>query len=430
MDKLFQVATNISTPLMLAGFLSCAFFLILKEILKKNIFPKLTQQLSGDIIKLIINRFFKLSLVALILGFVGFLINNIQSTSAKKGPDIKIVSNTSVTNNDGNGSNIGQSSDKFKVGLDDNYAKDSKKSFGNPNDFIKKIKNNTKDHEYIVKSTIVKKTNLGFAGIEYKLKNVGDEVAIITKVVLEVLKSELNLTPNLIFELRPDKQGNLKIIILNEGWGPALDAEINYLSGPVRSVLSGADDEYKWHGSINDTLEINIPARKISTKKKTTFCCNEIKGFVKYSDLKGNKYEEKIKYKLVGDYIHYDEYNNKTKIKCRDVLIVNPKYFNIISYETGPVCAALLPLSARYKGFLEPLDRPYNIEVDVSNVVEPNKADRFFIEINSTKSAKYYIRSHIIVDDNVIITTKQQVIDVMIGKSGTTKGKLIIDSIE
>ena len=75
MNEIFTIATKISTPLVLAGFLAAAFFLIVKLLIEKNVFPKLTHRLSSAIIKLIINRFFVLSLFAMILGFSGFVIN-------------------------------------------------------------------------------------------------------------------------------------------------------------------------------------------------------------------------------------------------------------------------------------------------------------------------------------------------------------------
>jgi hypothetical protein len=74
MEKIFDIATNISTPLMLAGFFAAAFFFIARQVIKANIFPQLTKQLSGDIIKLIIHRLFILALIAMILGFTGYVI--------------------------------------------------------------------------------------------------------------------------------------------------------------------------------------------------------------------------------------------------------------------------------------------------------------------------------------------------------------------
>lgn len=74
MASVLNVATSVSTPLMVAGFLAGAFFLILRQILKMDLFPVLTRQVATDIIKLIIERLFTLAMVALVLGFAGFVV--------------------------------------------------------------------------------------------------------------------------------------------------------------------------------------------------------------------------------------------------------------------------------------------------------------------------------------------------------------------
>lgn len=81
MQGLFEIAARISTPLALAGFFAAAFFFIIRAIIAKNIFPTLTRQLSGDIIKLIIDRFFILSLVAMVLGFAGFVVTRMAAAT-------------------------------------------------------------------------------------------------------------------------------------------------------------------------------------------------------------------------------------------------------------------------------------------------------------------------------------------------------------
>ena len=91
MSRILEIATNVSTPLMVAGFLAGAFFLILRQILRKDLFPALTRQLSVDIIKLIIERLFTLALVALVLGFAGFVltvfVKGSEASHAKGGND-------------------------------------------------------------------------------------------------------------------------------------------------------------------------------------------------------------------------------------------------------------------------------------------------------------------------------------------------------
>lgn len=74
MSNVFAIGGSVSTPLMLAGFLVAAFFLILRQILKKGIFPSLTTNLSAEILKLIIERLFTLAMMALVLGFLGFAL--------------------------------------------------------------------------------------------------------------------------------------------------------------------------------------------------------------------------------------------------------------------------------------------------------------------------------------------------------------------
>jgi len=82
--SIFDIATNISTPLMLAGFLAATFFLVARQLLAKNFFSKLSADSSAGIIKQVIGALFVLSLVAMILGFVGFVwapsSNNVSVT--------------------------------------------------------------------------------------------------------------------------------------------------------------------------------------------------------------------------------------------------------------------------------------------------------------------------------------------------------------
>ena len=88
MNKVFEIAANISTPLMLAGFIAAAFFLIIRQILKMKLFPKLTRLLSAKMIELIIERLFILTLVAMILGFAGFVLTVIARSPPPTSPPV------------------------------------------------------------------------------------------------------------------------------------------------------------------------------------------------------------------------------------------------------------------------------------------------------------------------------------------------------
>jgi hypothetical protein len=83
MDRLLEIASNIPTPIALAGFLAGAFLILAREVINKNIFPTLTKALSGTIIIVIINRVFVLALVAMVLGFISFTIPLVYNPSPK-----------------------------------------------------------------------------------------------------------------------------------------------------------------------------------------------------------------------------------------------------------------------------------------------------------------------------------------------------------
>lgn len=74
MEKLFQIATTISTPLALGGLFAVIFFFIIKQMLAKDIFSPLTKSSSFNILKTIVDRLFVLALIAMLLGFAGYII--------------------------------------------------------------------------------------------------------------------------------------------------------------------------------------------------------------------------------------------------------------------------------------------------------------------------------------------------------------------
>jgi hypothetical protein len=106
--SIFDVASKVSTPLAVAGFLAAAFFLILRQILTKtNLFPTLKGSHAHAIIVLIIERLFALPLVAIVLGFAGYVLQlyrpsgrtaNTESAVPVPSPeDVKIVRNIATS---------------------------------------------------------------------------------------------------------------------------------------------------------------------------------------------------------------------------------------------------------------------------------------------------------------------------------------------
>jgi len=82
---------------MLAGFVSAAFFLIARMIVQKNIFPKLTNSVSARLLRHVIDRFFWLALIGMMLGFVGFVIGRFPHASADQQDVQKTTSTNSPT---------------------------------------------------------------------------------------------------------------------------------------------------------------------------------------------------------------------------------------------------------------------------------------------------------------------------------------------
>jgi hypothetical protein len=77
MKEILDIATKVSTPLALGGLFAAILFLIFRQIISKNIFPQLTRAVGGTLLKQIIDRLFVLALIAMILGFIGFIVVNV-----------------------------------------------------------------------------------------------------------------------------------------------------------------------------------------------------------------------------------------------------------------------------------------------------------------------------------------------------------------
>jgi hypothetical protein len=87
---IFAIASNISTPLALAGFFAATLFFILWRLISKGIIVSISRSASGRAVELILMYLFVLSLVAMILGFVGFIV--VHATPAQgRSPDSETV---------------------------------------------------------------------------------------------------------------------------------------------------------------------------------------------------------------------------------------------------------------------------------------------------------------------------------------------------
>jgi hypothetical protein len=70
--KLFEIATKVATPLALGGLVAAAFFLIGRQIVGR--IPVVKPGSAADLLRHIIDRFFVLALIGLVLGCVAYVV--------------------------------------------------------------------------------------------------------------------------------------------------------------------------------------------------------------------------------------------------------------------------------------------------------------------------------------------------------------------
>jgi hypothetical protein len=80
--QMLGIAQDIGTPLALGGLFAIILFLLIKQIIAKNIFPSLTKGMSSSIIKKIIDYLFILAIVSLLLGFTSYILPFFLSPTA------------------------------------------------------------------------------------------------------------------------------------------------------------------------------------------------------------------------------------------------------------------------------------------------------------------------------------------------------------
>jgi hypothetical protein len=89
MSELVAILANIKTPLILGGLVIILFYSILKILIKSEKLGRVGTSQTFKIITLVINKFFVLALVAIILGFFGYTLPYV--TTNKKTHDGIVV---------------------------------------------------------------------------------------------------------------------------------------------------------------------------------------------------------------------------------------------------------------------------------------------------------------------------------------------------
>lgn len=73
MEKIIEIAANVSTPLALAGLVAAFLFFIVRKVLSMEVFSKLSKNHSFELLKGIINKLVWLSAFTILLGFLGYI---------------------------------------------------------------------------------------------------------------------------------------------------------------------------------------------------------------------------------------------------------------------------------------------------------------------------------------------------------------------
>src|SRR5712692_4426284 len=75
MIKLFEFATRIRTPIALAGLVVMILYAVIRQMLKSGLFPPLDQSAGGRAVNMILKGLFALSIIAMVLGFAGYIVS-------------------------------------------------------------------------------------------------------------------------------------------------------------------------------------------------------------------------------------------------------------------------------------------------------------------------------------------------------------------
>ena len=74
MDSILRIAASVHTPLALGGLIAGILFLVFRQIIAKDIFGSLAGPDTKDVIVRVIDKLFYLALVAVVLGFVAYIL--------------------------------------------------------------------------------------------------------------------------------------------------------------------------------------------------------------------------------------------------------------------------------------------------------------------------------------------------------------------
>jgi hypothetical protein len=241
--------------------------------------------------------------------------------------------------------------------------------------------------------------------IDIMIKNVGDEVAVINKLDIEVLKASINYTPVLSCKRLINASNNsMSLSVRNQGWGPALNATIVdfYNNSDAASKLGIDKDDLMWNTTIQSGQILEHSYKLGNTIKNRSLIGIDPfnqegrsllpKNYYGYKNIRVNP-EVKITYSDVGGQII-------SKILGDPNSIINIYFINNTTiYEFTIYSCVYISSTQIYKGLilnpneLDPNRKDtYKQSLRITQSLMPNTSDRFLVKVGSTSSAKYDLK--------------------------------------
>lgn len=91
MEKLFEIASKVSTPLALAGIVVMVLFFTFRSIIRLKIFSKQKEQNTFKVLNKVLNYVFILALISIVLGVTSYIVVSIYKTEGTGNEEVPVI---------------------------------------------------------------------------------------------------------------------------------------------------------------------------------------------------------------------------------------------------------------------------------------------------------------------------------------------------
>jgi len=252
--------------------------------------------------------------------------------------------------------------------------------------------------------------------LDFKVKNVGEQTAILRSVEIEVLNYSVDNNPILKRGLSNTNVENNKIsyLLKNFGYGPALNVsitgtnvyEIDFYSPLLAESSNLPNDRFYEESKItkklgikfNKTLWIgDIPAGN-SVEIQHSLADN-ISIYSMNDSILDFLFSDNFTDYSFFDRIEYYDLNGekRTKYIAYAISEVNGSFYGP---DLGGEAGGVLNVNQNYVGILSTNnDCPYIVKIPISHELKPNEVDRFSMTLDSDKTSNFDVKVYLIYDD-------------------------------